>query len=193
MYMLFCTSEQLMSREFETFRRAGAIIGWRRPAISAETSPSWRGGVTLGGTWCQRTLWTLVAHRVHTAIVHRWQGHPDRWRAMSSRTDIRPVWSSRKPLTMYGSNWLRAGSERTAPNRLGKLSSFRAVREYINSQRTEARCRHTRFWVPLFERVYVYLSVYFRCTICVVYILFHYIFLTCFHSVLVAVKARVST
>ena len=52
----FVRSEQLMSREFETFRRAGATIGWRRPAISAETSPSWRGGVTLGGTWCQLTL-----------------------------------------------------------------------------------------------------------------------------------------
>jgi hypothetical protein len=81
--------------------------------------------VTLGGTWCQ---WTMVSHRMHAAIMHPWQGHSDRWRAMSWCTDNLPVLSGQKPLTVYGWLTVRAGNERTTRNRPGKLSPTRAVR-----------------------------------------------------------------
>jgi hypothetical protein len=66
----------------------------------------------------------MVLHLVHAAIMHPWQGHSDRWRVMSWRTYNLPVLSGQKRMTLT----VRAGNERTARNRHGKLSPTRAAR-----------------------------------------------------------------
>ena len=111
---------------------------------------------------------------------------------MSLHTDNIPVLSSRKPLTVYGSHRQCAGSERTAHNRFGKLSPFRAVRElYKLAAHRGALSPHAIFECRCSNGVYI--NCIFSVVLYIfVHILFSLYFSIFLHLVSVAMLACVS-